>query len=153
MSRKLISEFPTDITILWKSHIPTLSIIPVRVNAIYLQPNGNDDYSEMHWSMVKNKISQYNIESIMPKFSIELIDADGNILPKMPVEYKFYNKDYHGWSIKSNLHFTKDEAAKRLCKNIENVWPVRKREIQYTDIELIKRNLEILKSEFPHYLI
>ena len=97
MSRKLIKEFPTDTTILWKSHVPTLSIIPVRINAIHLHSNGNDDYSEMHWSMVKNKISQYNIESIMPKFSIELIDADGNILPKMPVEYKFYNKDYHGW--------------------------------------------------------
>lgn len=143
MSRKLVEEFPAGVTTLWKSHVPTLSIIPVTVYAIHFH-KGQVPITEMTWNTPKES---------MPKFSIELLDADGNILPRMVVEYQYYNEKNHGYSIKSNLHFSREEAAKRVCRNINNVWPARKQEIEEIDIEIIKQNLEILKDEFPHYII
>ncbi len=143
MSRKLVQSIPEGITVLYKSHVPSLSIIPVKIHALHFHKG--EDLKSIHWNTPKDKL---------PSFSIELIDENGEILPRMSVEFKYYNDNNYGYSLKSNLHFTKEEAAKRLAKNVKRIWPVPdSKEIQIVDIEIIKKNLEILKNEFPHYLV
>lgn len=143
MSKKLVKSIPEGITVLYKSHVPSLSIIPVKIHALHFHKG--EELSTIHWNTPKDKL---------PSFSLELIDESGEILPRMAVEFKFYNENCYGYSLKSNLHFTREEAAKRLAKNVKRVWPVPdSKEIQEVDVEIIKSNLEILKSEFPEFLI
>lgn len=143
MSKKMVESIPEGIEVLYKSHVPTLAIIPVKIHAIHFHKG--EELKTIHWNTPADKL---------PSFSIELIDENGEIQPRMAVQFRFYNDSNFGYQLKSNLHFTREEAAKRLAKNVKRVWPVPdSKEIQEYDVEIIKRNLEILKEEFPHYLV
>ena len=131
MGKKIIEDIPATLTVLYKSHIPSLSVIPVTVNAIHFH-KGNGTFSNRD------------------NYSLELLDPDGTPLPRMVCE-KMPNGS--GYLIKNNLHLDEADAYKRLAKNVKNVINQDNPEIEKVDREVIFENLEIIKDRFPHYLI
>lgn len=135
MGKKIIEEIPSGLTKLYKSHVPTLSVIEVTVNAVHFHKGTKGD-----WSNKSN-------------YSLELIDADGNILPRMVCEQAYINGEKGGYYIKNNLHLTHRDAIKRLAKNARMVIEQSNPEIEKVDKEILIKNLEIIKEEFPEMLI
>lgn len=131
MGKKIIDEFPKDVKVLYKSHIPSLEVIEVTVHSIYYH-KGNDTFENRD------------------NFSIELLDPNGQILPRM-VCHKLSNGT--GYLLKNNLHFTKEEAYKRIAKNVHSVLTKNNPGIEIVDKSIIEKNLEILKNDYPHLLI
>jgi hypothetical protein len=131
MGRKIVEEIPEGITKFYKSHVPTLEVIEVTVNAIHFH-KGDGSWQDRD------------------KYSIELLDPDGNVLPRMVCERV---PDGEGYLIKNNLHITEAEAYKRVAKNVHQVLQKTNPGIEEVDDEVIQHTLEILKDKYPHYLI
>lgn len=130
MSKKKILTIPTDLTLLYKSYVPALEVKEVKVNAVYFHKGES----------ISNKSS----------FIIELIDTDCKVLPRMICEASINGDGYY---IKNNLYLTEDEAYKRIAKNVNQVVEKSNLGILYVDNQTIAKNLEILKDNYPHYLI
>ena len=131
MGKKIVESIPDGITTLYKSHVPSLEVIEVKVNAIHFH-KGNGTWEDRD------------------NFSIELLDPDGQVLPRMVCE-KVPNGE--GYLIKNNLHLTEADAYKRVAKNIKQVINKSNPGIDYADDPILTKNLEILKEKYPHYLI
>lgn len=128
---KQILEIPEGLTKLYKSHVPTLEVVEVKVNAIHFH-KGDGTY--------QNK----------DNYSIELIDENGQVLPRMICQ-KVPNGN--GYLIKSNLHLTEAEAYKRVAKNVNQVIEKSNDGIGIVEDVVLAKNLEVLKEKYPHYLI
>ena len=134
MGRKIVEEIPVGITKFYKSHVPTLEVIEVTVNAIHFH---------------KGDGSWQNRD----KYSIELLDPDGNVLPRMVCEKVSNGEGKEGYLIKNNLHITEAEAYKRVAKNVAQVLNKTNPGIEKVDNTIIAKTLDVLKTKYPHYLI
>jgi hypothetical protein len=132
MGKKIIEDIPAGLTKLYKSHVPTLEVVEVRVNAVHFHKGTEGDYSDR------------------ANYSIELIDENGQILPRMVCERV---PNGNGYLIKNNLHLTESDAYKRLAKNIGQVVEKSNPGIDLAEDSVLAKNLEILKDKYPHFLI
>jgi hypothetical protein len=131
MGVKIVKDIPMDIDVIYKSHIPSMSIIEMKVNAIHF-----------HKGSEINQMTHNISETDRPSFSIELIDPTGKVLPRMTCIFKYYNDKNFGYRIKENMHL-----------NIHRIVSGEDPEIEKVDREILSNNLEWLKDNYPHYCL
>ena len=121
-------DVPEDtITHVWRTHIPTLSIVKLEVESIYYHKLKND------FSLI---LKPYNGKKYMRVICQEY-DDKGEKLYRM----------------KNMYHLTEADAYKRLISNFKTVVYGTNSSILIDDKELLASNWETFKDKFPELVV